>query len=314
MTVHRIVFMGSGDFGIPALQTLHRQPWAELVALITQPDKPAGRGQKLKPSPIKAAALTLDIPVLQPATLRSPESVQAIQALQPDVIVVAAYGQWIPPEVFDLPPFRSLNLHPSLLPRHRGAAPAMSAILAGDSETGVTVILVAEELDAGDILSQAPAPILPDDTTGSLMHRLAHLGAGLIAETLPKWLAGEIRPAPQDHSRATWFKRVSKDAGRIDWTEPADTIWRKVRAFNPWPSAYTFLGGKRLIIHRATPVVADFASPVAPGEVLPHRKGPAVGTGTAPLLLLEVQLEGKRRMRGKEFLAGQRTLAGARLG
>lgn len=314
MTVHRIVFMGSGDFGIPALQALHRQPWAKPVALITRPDKPAGRGQRLKPSPIKAAALALDIPVLQPATLRSPESIRAIQALQPDVIVVAAYGQWIPPEVFDFPPFRSLNIHPSLLPRHRGAAPAMSAILAGDSETGVTIILVAEELDAGDILSQAATPILPDDTTGSLMHRLAHLGAGLIVEILPQWLAGAIQPTPQDHSRATWFKRVGKDAGQIDWTEPAETIWRKVRAFNPWPSAYTFLGGKRLILHRATPIAADTASPVAPGEVLLHREGPAVGTGTAPLLLLEVQLEGKRRMSGKEFLAGQRTLAGARLG
>ncbi len=314
MTVHRIVFMGSDDFGIPALQALHRQPWAELAALITQPGKPAGRGQKLKAPPIKEAALALGIPVLQPTTLRSAESVEAIRALQPDVILVAAYGQWIPPEVFAFPPFRSLNIHPSLLPRHRGAAPAMSAILAGETETGVTIILVAEEMDAGDIVSQVSTPILPDDTTGTLMYRLAHLGASLIVETLPKWLSGEIQPTPQDHTRATWFKRVEKEAGLIDWTEPADTIWRKVRAFNPWPSAYTFLAGKRLIVHRATPLATDPAGPAVPGEVLLHREGPAVGTGTVPLLLLEVQLEGKRRMSGKEFLAGQRRLVGVRLG
>jgi len=314
MAKHRIVFMGSGDFGIPALQALHRQPWAEMVALVTQPDKPAGRGMKLRPAPIKEAAMVLGIPVLQPARLRAPDSVAQLRALAPDVIVVAAYGQWIPPEVFAFPPFGSVNIHPSLLPRHRGAAPTMSAILAGDSETGVTIILMAEEMDAGDILSQASLPILPEDTTGSLMQKLADLGAALIVETLPQWLAGKIQPVPQDHSKATWFKRVGKEAGLIDWAEPAETIWRKVRAFNPWPSGYTFLGGKRLIIHRAMPIQSDPACPVAPGEVVAHREGPVVGTGTVPLLLLEVQLEGKKRLTGKEFLAGQRGLVGARLG
>ncbi len=314
MAKHRIVFMGSGDFGIPALQALHQQAWGDIVALITQPDKPAGRGRQLKPPPIKEAAAVLGIPVLQPASLRTPDGMGAVRALAPDVIVVAAYGQWIPPEVFAAPPFHSLNIHPSLLPRHRGAAPAMSAILAGDTETGVTIILVSEEMDAGDILSQATMPILPEDTTGSLMQKLADLGAALIVDTLPRWLAGQVRPTPQDHSKATWFKRVSKEAGLIDWAESAETIWRKVRAFNPWPSAYTFLNGRRLIIHRAMPVPADILRPAAPGEVVLHPDGPAVGTGSTPLLLLEVQPEGKRRMTGKEFLAGQRTLAGARLG
>ncbi len=314
MDKYRIAFMGSGDFGIPALRALHRQPWVELVALITQPDKPSGRGQRVKATPIKEEAIALGVPVLQPTTLRSPDAVAEIQALRPHVIVVAAYGQWIPPEVFAFPPFQSLNIHPSLLPRHRGAAPAMSAILAGDAETGVTVILVSEEMDAGDILSQATIPISPEDTTGSLMRKLAEVGASLIVQTLPQWLAGQIQPTPQDHSRATWFKRVDKEAGLIQWTEPAEAIWRKIRAFNPWPSAYTFLGGKRLIIHRATPMPPDVARPIAPGEVFLHREGPAVGTGTVPLLLLEVQPEGKRRMTGKEFLAGQRALQGARLG
>lgn len=314
MDPYRIAFMGSGDFGIPALQALHRQPWAQLLALITQPDKPSGRGRKVKATPIKEEATALGIPVLQPATLRSPDAIAEIQALRPDVIVVAAYGQWIPPEVFAFPPFHSVNIHPSLLPRHRGAAPAMSAILAGDTETGVTIILVSEEMDAGDILNQAKMPISPEDTTGSLMQKLAHLGASLILDTLPRWLTGQMQPIPQDHSQATWFKRVGKEAGLIRWTESADAIWRKVRAFNPWPSAYTFLGGKRLIIHRAMPILSDTACPLAPGEIALHREGPAVGTGTVPLLLLEVQPEGKRRMTGKEFLAGQRALQGTRLG
>ncbi|MDH7488695.1 MAG: methionyl-tRNA formyltransferase [Anaerolineae bacterium] len=314
MAKYRVVFMGSGDFGIPALQALHQQSWGELVALVTQPDKPAGRGMKLRPAPIKEAAMALGIPVLQPVRLRTAESIEAIRALAPDVIVVAAYGQWIPPEVFAAPPFRSLNIHPSLLPRHRGAAPVMSAILAGDRETGVTIILVAEEMDAGDILSQVSLPILPDDTTGSLMRKLADLGAALIVETLPRWLAGQIQPVPQDHSKATWFRQVSKEAGLIDWTEPAEVIWRKVRAFNPWPSAYTFLNGRRLIVHRAMPMPGGRPQPPAPGEVAIYPQGPAVGTGTTPLLLLEVQLEGKKRISGKEFLAGQRGLAGMRLG
>ncbi len=314
MAKYRIVFMGSGDFGVPALQALHQQSWGELVALVTQPDRPAGRGMKLRPAPIKEAAMALGVPVLQPARLRALESIAQIHALAPDVIVVAAYGQWIPPEVFAAPPFQSLNIHPSLLPRHRGAAPAMSAILAGDTETGVTIILVAEEMDAGDILSQTSLPILPDDTTGSLMRKLADLGAALIVETLPRWLAGQIQPAPQDHSQATWFNRVGKEAGLIDWTEPAEVIWRKVRAFNPWPSAYTFLNGRRLIVHRAMPMPAGRPQSPAPGEVAIYPEGPAVGTGTTPLLLLEVQPEGKRRMTGKEFSAGQRSLQGARLG
>ncbi len=314
MDTFRIVFTGSGDFGIPALRALHQQPWCELVALVTQPDKPSGRGQKVKPTPIKEAAMALGIPVLQPVRLRATESIEAIRALAPDVIIVAAYGQWIPPEVFAAPPFQSLNIHPSLLPRHRGAAPAMSAILAGDSETGVTIIAMAEEMDAGDILGQASLPIMPDDTTGSLMQKLAELGAALIVKTLPAWLAGEIRPVPQDHSKATWFKQVSKEAGLIDWTEPADVIWRKVRAFNPWPSAYTFLNGRRLIVHRAMPVSGENVQPLTPGEAAVTPEGPVVGTGTTPLLLLEVQLEGKKRITGKEFLAGQRALAGARLG
>lgn len=314
MKRYRIVFMGSGEFGIPSLQALRQQPWCEIAALVTQPDRPAGRGMKLKPAPIKETALALGIPVLQPARLRAAQSIEAIHALAPDVIVVAAYGQWIPPEVFAFPPFQSLNIHPSLLPRHRGAAPAMSAILAGDTETGVTIILVAEEMDAGDILRQATLPILPDDTTGSLMQKLADLGAALIVETLPKWLAGEIRPVPQDHSKATWFRQVGKEAGLIDWTEPAQLIWRKIRAFNPWPSAYTFLNGRRLIVHRAVPLSGARPQHPAPGEVAIYPEGPAVGTGTVPLLLLEVQLEGKKRITGKEFLAGQRALAGARLG
>jgi len=305
--------MTSADFGIPAFEKLLAQPWCEMAALITQPDSPAGRGQKLSQLPVKEAALARGVQVLQPPRLRTPEATQQIRELSPELLVVAAYGQWIPREIFDMPPHRSLNIHPSLLPRHRGAAPAMSAILAGDQETGVTILRVAEEMDAGDILAQFRILIAPQDTTGTIMDKLAVLGAELIADVAIRWLRGEIQPVPQNHEEATWFSRIKKEQGRIDWTLPAEQIWRQVRAYNPWPSAYTAYRGKRLVVHAAEPA-GDPGGTFAPGQIvrLPH--GPAVATGQGALLLRQVQLEGKRSVSIAEFMAGQREFIGARLG
>ena len=308
-----IAFMCSSDFGIPAFETLVRGPRYHMVGLITQPDRPAGRGREVTTLSIKQIAITHGVPVLQPPDLRHPDAIQKVRELAPDVIVVAAYGQWIPAEVYDIPPRRSLNIHPSLLPRHRGAAPAMSAILSGDTETGVTVIFVAGKMDTGDVLGQVRQPISPEDTTATLMSKLSLVGATLIADVLPKWLGGKIQPQPQDHSKATWFGRVKKEQGQIDWAKPAEQIWREVRAYNPWPSAYTFCEGKRLVIHEAWPL-PGYCGDAIPGEVIPAPEGLAVATGDGALLLRQVQLEGKRPMTGQEFLRGQRHLLRRRLG
>lgn len=313
MTAYRTVFMTSSDFGIPAFERLVVQPWCEMAALITQPDRPAGRGRKLSPLPVKEVALARGVQVLQPPRLRTPEAIQRVRELSPELIVVAAYGQWIPRDVFDMPPHKSLNIHPSLLPRHRGAAPAMSAILAGDEETGVTILRVAEEMDTGDTLAQSRIPIAPQDTTGTLMDKLAALGAELIADVAIRWLRGELQPAPQNHKEATWFSRIKKEQGLIDWTLPAEQIWRQVRAYNPWPSAYTTYRGKRFVIHAAEPAAAP-GGLFTPGQIVMMPQGPAVATGRGALLLRQVQLEGKRSVPIAEFMAGQRELIGARLG
>lgn len=313
MTRYRLVYMSSSEFGIPAFNALMRQPWCEMVALITQPDRPAGRGMRVSPLPIKEVAQAQGVHVLQPSDLRTTEAILQVHSLAPDVIVVAAYGQWIPTEIYDMPPRRSLNIHPSLLPRHRGAAPAMSAILAGDDETGVSILFVVDEMDAGDLLGQTRIPIQPEDTTASLMEKLSALGADLIVDVLCKWLAGGIQPVPQDHSQATWFGRIKKEKGRIDWSQPAEHIWRQVRAFNPWPSAFTFHLGKRLVIHQARPVTGEQPD-LLPGDVVLTPQGPAVATGNGLLLLQEVQLEGKRSIAGNDFVVGQRQFIGGRLG
>ena len=305
--------MGASDFGIPAFEALVAHPEYDVVGLVTQPDRPAGRGRKVSASPIKEMAVSSGVPVLQPRRLRDPEAIAEVTALDADVLAVAAYGQWIPPQVFDAPPHKTLNIHPSLLPRHRGAAPAMSAILSGDEESGITVIQVTEAMDAGDILAQVRLAITPEDTTGTLMAKLARLGAQTLVSTLPRWLNGEIQPMPQDHSQATWFPRVQKAQGQINWAKPAEQIWREVRAYNPWPSAYTFHQGQRLVIHQARPLIA-WAGSAEPGQVMLLGRHLAVATGNGALLPQVVQSAGKRAMTAEEFVRGQRNIAGEMLG
>ena len=305
----RVVFMGTPDFAVPTLAAL-LAGGHDVVGVATQPDRPAGRGRQLTASPIKRLAAGHGIPVLQPTTLRQPEPVAALAALAPDVIVVAAYGLILPPAVLDIPPHGCLNVHGSLLPQYRGAAPIPATILAGDAETGVTIMLMDAGMDTGPILSQAACPIGPQDTTGTLTGKLAELGAGLLAETLPRWLAGEVEPQPQDGALASYAPMIRKADGRVDWTQPAEQIARQVRAYQPWPGATTFWKGQplKLLRVRSLPAAA-----VAPGRVVVWDDGAAVGTGEGLLLLEEVQLAGKRAMSMGDFRRGQRGFIGSLL-
>lgn len=308
----RAVFMGTPEFAVPSLRALVEAGY-DIVGVVTQPDRPAGRGRRLLAPAVKEAALTLGLPVLQPQTLRRPEIIQELRELSPDVMIVAAYGEILRPEVLSIPPHGCLNLHASLLPRHRGAAPVVATILAGDEVTGITVMLMDEGLDTGPVLAQSSLPVSPDDTTGSLMGKLAYLAADLLIDTLPAWLAAEIVPQPQDHEQATYHKRVHKEDGLVDWSLPAVEIWRRVRAYHPWPGAYTYWQDRQLKILRAQPL-EGWAGPGSPGEVIRTTQGIAVVTGQGALLLKEMQMAGKRPLGTEDFVRGRRDFVGASLG
>lgn len=312
----RILYTSTPEFGIPTLRLLAQDRRFELAGVITQPDKPAGRGLKLTPPPIKIAALDLGIPVLQPARLGTPEALATVRALEPDVGAVVAYGQWIPAEVFDLPPKRTINLHPSLLPRHRGAAPVPAALLAGDKEVGLSAHFVEDEMDAGDVVAQLSMPVGKDDTTGTLMARLAGAAAPFFVEALAAWVAGEVTPQPQDHSQATWIDRLEKTAGLIDWSLPAGQIARRCRAFSPWPGTYTFFRGKRLLVHnvKALPRPGGTLPAQEPGTVVQAGSDLVVITGDGHLRLDQVQLDSLRALDIQDFARGQRDFIGTRLG
>jgi methionyl-tRNA formyltransferase len=284
----RIIFMGSAELACPCLEAIA----PSVVAVVTQPDKPKGRDLKLAPPPVKVTAARLGLPVTQPVRIR--EAVADIAALKPDLIVVVAYGQLLPPAVLGLPARGCLNVHTSLLPRWRGASPIQRAILAGDAETGVTTMFLNERLDAGDIILQRAEPIRPDDTAGKLHDRLAVVGAALLVETLalPVWPR-----RVQDEALVTLAPKLTKEDGRVDWTKPATEIERMVRAFDPWPGAHTFAGDLMLKLWRAE-VVAGMVG--KPGQVT----GDVVATGCDGLRLLEIQPAGKRRMSAAEFLRG----------
>lgn len=307
----RIVFMGTPEFAAPTLARLAER--YQVVAVVTQPDRPAGRKRRLTAPPVKEAALARGLPVWQPPTLRAPEAVAHLRALAPDLIVVVAFGQILRAEVLAIPPHGCLNVHGSLLPKYRGAAPVAAAILAGESETGVTLMQMDAGLDTGPILAQATCPIAPDDTAATLRDKLCHLGADLLLETLPRWLAGEIAPQPQDDSQATYCRPIAKADGELDWQSPAEVLARQVRAYNPWPAAFTFWQGRLLKVLRAAPLPAWRGAGRA-GQVVALEGGVGVVTGGGLLRLEEVQLAGKRAMTAEEFLCGQRDVVGSVLG
>lgn len=297
----RIVFMGSPEFALPTLRALTQH--YEVVGVVTQPDRPAGRGRSLLPPPVKVMAQEFGIPVIQPERLREPAAMQQLREWQPDLIVVAAFGQILRSEVLELPPFGCINVHASLLPRWRGAAPIQAAILHGDTHTGVTIMLMDSGLDTGPILSQRSIPILPDDTAGSLSQRLAHLGAELLLETLPPYLNGDLRAQPQDERLATYARLLKKEDGLLDFSQSAIELERRVRAFNPWPGAYMLWQGQVLKIHRAR-VVEDIHA--LPGQRVTYQNLPAMGCARGLLVLDKVQPAGKKSMPGGDFLRGAR--------
>jgi methionyl-tRNA formyltransferase len=295
----RVLFIGTGEIGLPVLRWLVEAEEHELVGVVTQPDKPVGRAQRIEAPPIKAASLGRNVPILQPKRIKSDEAVADIRALAPDVIVVMAYGQILPRAVLEIPRSACLNLHASLLPRHRGAAPIQAAIADGDSETGVTVMYMDEGLDTGDVMLQLRLQIAPDETGGSLHDRLAEIAPRALEEALSQLDAGTASRLPQDASGATYAPKLEREDGRIDWSDPAGVLERKIRAFDPWPGAFTVLRNegmpdRKLKIFRAS--VVDSCSADPENLVIPTKKG--------ALRLEEVQLEGKRRMTAAEFLRG----------
>jgi methionyl-tRNA formyltransferase len=298
---YRIVFMGSPDFAVPALEALATH--YPLVGVVTQPDRPAGRGGTLRPPAVKAAALRLGIPVIQPEKLRNPEAMLPLQAWAPDLIVVAAFGQILRPDVLSLPKWGCINIHGSLLPRGRGAAPIQAAILAGDQETGITIMKMDPGVDTGPILSQRAIPISPEDTVGTLFEKLAPIGAELLLATLPRYFSGELQPQPQPAEGITYVPVLKKEDGRLDFTQPAAALERRVRAFNPWPGTWFEWNGALVKVLRAR--VSEETGPSA-GHRLIFEGYPAIGTGAGILILDEIQPAGKKSMPGKAFLTGAR--------
>jgi methionyl-tRNA formyltransferase len=309
--MERLVFMGTPDFAVPVLKALIGQ--YEIVGVVTQPDRRAKRGRKLEASPVKVLALAHDLPVLQPPSLRQPDAVAELRVLAPEAMVVAAYGQILPTEVLAIPSRGCLNVHASLLPKYRGAAPVAAAILAGEEEAGVTIMLMDEGMDTGPILSQATCPISPQDTRESLSVRLAQLGADLLMDSLPRWLAGAIEPQPQDHSQATYSRVIAKQDGLIDWSQSAVEIGRRGRAYHPWPGTYTYWRGRLFKVLRAE-ALPHWSGEGEPGQVMALDEGLAVATGEGALLLLVVQLAGKRALNIEDFARGQRDFVGSVLG
>lgn len=311
----RVVFMGTPEFAVPSLEQLLLNHY-RVVAVYTQPDKPAGRGRTLVPSPVKKVALAWELPVVQPASLKDAEAVRQLADFKPEVIIVAAFGQILPPPVLDIPRHSCINIHASRLPRYRGAAPVAAAILAGDEFTAISLMLMEKGLDTGPVLAQAQIPISPSDTTGSLTAKLSRIAAPLLLEILPRWLRGELTPRPQNDAEATFCAPIAKEEGEIDWNQPAVELWRRVRAFQPWPGCYTRWQGKQLKIIAAVPLPEETSPEV--GQVVAlnlANKGLAfgIGTGQGVLGVLRVQREGKQALSATEFLRGRRQLIGALL-
>jgi len=297
----RIVFCGTGEIGAPALKALLDSKKHTVVGVITQPDKPAGRDLKPRMSVIKQIALDQNLPVRQPEKLRTPAALEDLRALAPDLMVVAAYGQILPKSVLETPRLGCLNLHASLLPRHRGASPIHAAILAGDRETGITVMYMDEGLDTGDILLAQKLTIGPEETTGQLHDRLAALAAPCLLEALDQLEAGNAPRIPQDNALATYAPKLKKTDGLLDWHEPAEALATRIRAMSPWPGAYTQLNRQTLKIHSAKTEPASGA----PGEILASEPGILrVACGSGSLDLLSLQLEGRKRLPAAEFLRG----------
>jgi methionyl-tRNA formyltransferase len=308
----RIVFMGTPDFAVPSLEALLKSD-DEVVGIVTQPDRPKGRGQVLTPSPVKLLARREGIPVLQPTKMKDPEFLSALTAWKPDLIAVAAFGRILPLVILMLPPKGCINVHGSLLPKYRGASPIQWAIINDEQETGITTMLMDEGMDTGAILLQERIPIKSDDTAGSLSPRLAGLGGRLLVETIVKLKAGTLVPRQQDHTQATMAPPLKKEDGVIDWTLPATVIANRIRGLTPWPGAFTFLGTDRWVLCRT--VVMTEATAGIPGQIVTVTKDALhVATGGGVLVITELQPANGRRMTTAQYLAGHLIQVGSQLG
>ena len=322
----RIIYMGTPHFAVPALQALIRgaapgivlPEGYEIVTVITRPDKPSGRSQAVVHSPVKQAALAHGLPVWQPGSFKKAENQQALAAYGADLFIVAAFGQILPQAVLDLPHYGTLNVHASLLPKYRGSSPISEAILQGEAETGVTIMLLDAGIDTGAMLLKRAVPIAADETTASLTPRLADLGASVLLEVLPRWVRGELTPQPQEHAQATHTRMLKKEDGRLNWSLPAEVLARAVRAYTPWPNAYTTWRGKLLKILSASPSISASTQAEQPGQVALTTQPQAgttqkvlrIATGQGSLLVDRVQLEGKKAMSVDEFVRGYAQIVG----
>ena len=319
----RVVFFGSPDYALPTFRLLLASPEVEVVAVVTQPARPRGRSGTPAPTPVGALAAEAGVPTLTPERIRR-DTTEALAAFRPDVGVLAASGHILPQHLLDSFPHGVLNVHASLLPRHRGASPVAAAILAGDAEAGASIMLVVRELDGGPVVARAVTAVGPLDTAGTLTDRTAEIGAEAMLDALPRWVRGEIEAVPQDESLATYAPRLAKEDGILDWSQSADAVWRRVRAFHPWPLATTTYEGQQFTVHEVWPLHLEASA--EPGTVLtgdrsdltpllPGRRVEAiVACGTGAVALLQVQRAGKRALPIEDFLRGDQKLIGARLG
>lgn len=318
----RVIYMGTPQFAVPALAMLVEgaapgkilPEGYEVVTVITRPDKPVGRGHGVVYSPVKKWALEHNIPVWQPGSFKKVENSDALAAYHADLYIVAAFGQILPQKVLDQPRYGTLNIHASLLPRHRGPDPIAEAIVQGDRETGVSIMLLDAGIDTGPVLYKKSLPLTGEETTGTLTLQLADLGAEALRETLPLWIAGEITPQPQDNDKATHTRMLNKEDGIIDWQRPAAVIARKIRAYQPWPGAFTHWKGKLLKILTARPLSVELPEGTVPGTVAIRddagHKVLSIATGSGVLLIKQLQLEGKKALSSEEFLRGHAQIAG----
>ncbi len=310
----RVVFLGTPEFAVPSLRALIEHRDLEVVGVITQPDRPAGRGRMLHPSPIKEYAQGFGLPIFQPGTLRTPESEEQIYDWQPDMLVVTAFGQILPPSVLGIAPYGSINVHASLLPRWRGAAPIQYAVRAGDQQTGITIMKMDEGLDTGPVLFQQVVPIAPDETGASLHDKLAELGATILPRALRAYLAGDLVPQPQPEQGVTLAPTLSKADGQILWSETAVEIDRQVRAYNRWPGTFTHFKGTLLKVIEGIPFPDRGGAQGTPGTILVEGNALAVQTGQGLYTMSIVQPAGKKHMTGQAFLAGHADAPGTILG
>ena len=309
MQKYRVIFMGTSEFAVPILETLARASFLEIAAVYCQPDRPRDRGMACLGCPVKNKAQMLDLEIAQPLNFRDEAEIEKIRELKPDAIVVASYGMILPRAVLNIPQFSCLNIHPSLLPRYRGSAPIQGAIIDGEKETGISIMLLDEKMDHGSILAQRKIKIEQDDDIFSLSERLAKRGADLLLKILPSYFRGEIKPVPQDHAQATLTKMIRKEDGRIDWSEDAARIARKIRAYLGWPGSFTFWKNKRIIILEAEAKNADRYREKN-GEVFNINSELYIQCGKNILKIKKLRLEGKKEVTGVEFLRGYPKIIG----